>query len=313
MWRTLEAEGVDALSCTATFADLLIQNEPANGGGWSPKQITLGGEPLRERTGARLRDRWPDARTLAIYAAAEFGVLLKTSRTDGWYEIEGLEERRWRVAPEALKECCDSSQLLSMGGHHPDSVESPESSRKPSGGNTEKKAAMNCRSPKARAGGVSESDNNRAERDRQTQRVGPEGGRIKQPITGVLEIEVEENGQREWRSTGDRVEVDWEAGLMRVVGRADDVANVAGTKVSLAEVAAAAEEVPGVRRAVAVAVDNPVTGQVVGLRFALEDGADEGDVRRRMEDFLRGKLPKPAWPRDWRVDEVGVGVNAKRG
>jgi hypothetical protein len=32
-----------------------------------------------------------------------------------------------------------------------------------------------------------------------------------------------------------------------------------------------------------------------------------------MEDFLRGKLPKPAWPRDWRVDEVGVGVNAKRG
>ena len=116
-----------------------------------------------------------------------------------------------------------------------------------------------------------------------------------------------------WRSTGDRVVVDVEAGLMRVVGRADDVANVGGTKVSLAEVAAAAEDVPGVRRAVAVAVDNPVTGQVVALRYAVEDGFDEAEVRERLEKDLRETLPKPAWPRDWRVDEVGMGRNAKRG
>jgi acyl-coenzyme A synthetase/AMP-(fatty) acid ligase len=117
-------------------------------------------------------------------------------------------------------------------------------------------------------------------------------------------------GQVVWRSTGDEVEV--LGRLIRIIGRADQVANVAGTKVSLAEVAAQAEAVSGVRRAMAVARSNPVTGQVVALRFALEPGADEASVRERLEATLRERLPKPAWPRDWTRDEVGLGHNAKR-
>ena len=236
--RTLEEQSVEALSCTPTFADLLLQNEPA-GSGWTPRQITLGGEPLREAAGARLRRRWPETRFLAIYAAAEFGVLLKTSRLDGWYELEGLEQRwpHWRIQKSGRAEERRSRGVLELG----------------------------------------------------------------ERLAGEQVV---------WRSTGDEVEV--LGRLIRIIGRADQVANVAGTKVSLAEVAVQAEAVSGVRRAMAVARPNPVTGQVVALRFALEPGADEASVRERLEATLRERLPKPAWPRDWTRDEVGLGHNAKR-
>lgn len=224
-WRTLTTERPDALSATPTFLDLLLQNEPAARVGWSPRQVTLGGEPLRAGLGHRLRVRWPDARFTAIYAAAEFGVLLKTQRVDGWYETASLAARwaGWRVQD------------------------------------------------------------------------------------GVLEVN--ENGT--WRSTGDCVEV--RGDLLRVLGRASEVANVAGTKVSLSQVSLLAEEVEGVARAVAVAEPNPVTGQVVALRYAPVLGADATVVQERLESRLRQALPKPAWPRRWVVAELGPDQNAKRG
>ena len=248
IWRTLVEQRLEALSCTPTFADLLLQHEPAAGANWTPRQITLGGEPLRPATGARLRRRWPETRMRAIYAAAEFGVLLKTERTDGWYELAGWERAGWRWRVRELEE-----------------------------------------------------------------QKAPGGGAARYRKRGELELcPVNERGTVHWRSTGDRVEVDEEAGLMRVIGRADEVANVAGVKVSLAEVAALAEAVPGVRRAVAVARPNPVTGQVVALRFALDPVADEPVVQDRLAVTLRRRLPKPAWPREWIRDEVGLGKNAKR-
>ena len=229
VWALLAREGVDALSCTPTFADLLLQNEPPGGVSWAPRQITLGGEPLRPRTGERLRRRWPEARMLAVYASAEFGVLLQSERLDGWYEVAALNRRwpHWRI------------------------------------------------------------------RD------------------GVLELgQAKAGGEVIWRSTGDRVE---QAGdLLRIAGRADQVANVGGYKVLLADVAAAAEEAPGVRRAVAVARPNPVTGEVVGLRFTVEPGEDRERVRAAVEAHLRRRLPKPAWPRDWQEEDIGLGPNAKR-
>lgn len=224
LWRTLQEERVDALSATPTFFDLLLQNEPGEGAAWTPRQVSLGGEPLRPALGQRLSARWPGARFAAIYAAAEFGVLLKTQRRDGWYEVDALNRRglEWRV---------------------PD---------------------------------------------------------------GVLEV----RDERGWRSTGDQVEV--RAGLLRVIGRADQVANVAGTKVNLAEVGRLAEEVPGVARAVAVAESSPVTGQVVCLRFTPAPGEDPQLLRRRLEAHLFPRLSKAGWPRDWVVDELAPAQNAKR-
>jgi acyl-CoA synthetase (AMP-forming)/AMP-acid ligase II len=215
---------VDAISATPTFLDLLLQNEPAGGESWTPRQITLGGEPLRAALGGRLVARWPATRFVTIYASAEFGVLLKTRRLDGWYELASLEARwpDWRVT-----------------------------------------------------GGV---------------------------------LELGDDGR--WLATGDRVEVNGD--LMRVLGRADHVANVAGTKVNLPEIGMMAEEVPGVARAVAVAQPNPVTGQVVCLRFAVEPGADADVVRARLQAELQRRLPKAAWPRNWVIDELAPVQNAKR-
>lgn len=223
-WRRLAAARCDALSSTPTYLDLLLQNEPAGHGAEDPRQVTLGGEVLRPALGERLRRRFPSASFTVVYASAEFGVLLKTHRLDGWYGTEALEHRHrgWRVGD------------------------------------------------------------------------------------GMLEVSVD----GVWRATGDLVEV--RDGLVRVVGRGDRVANVAGTKVNLDEVARHAEEVPGVRRALAVPAPSPVTGQVVCLRFAPEPGADPAEVRGRLEAHLRSALPKPAWPRQWDLDPLLPARNAKR-
>jgi len=224
IWHDLLAQPVHALSATPTFVDLLLQSEPAEAGQWGPIQITLGGEPLRSALGARLRHRFPSAHFTVIYAAAEFGVLARTHRLDGWYESGSLDRHCgvWRVN-----------------------------------------------------GGV---------------------------------LEVQRGAQ--WRSTGDRVEVD--GSLVKVVGRADSVANVAGTKVCLPAIAELAEQVDGVRRATAVAEPSPITGQVVCLRFAVEPGQDAEAIEVALQTSLRQKLPKECWPRRWVRDQVAPVQNAKR-
>jgi acyl-CoA synthetase (AMP-forming)/AMP-acid ligase II len=159
-----------------------------------------------------------------VYATTEFGVLLKTHRLDGWYEVASLERRHaeWRVSQ------------------------------------------------------------------------------------GILEIKKD----RVWYSTGDLVERQGE--LMRVIGRAGEVANVAGTKVNLAEVSGAAEEVAGVRRAMAMAESNTITGQIVCLKYVVERGYKPEEVQRRLEEHLRLRLRKEAWPRRYEEGETGLGNNAKR-
>jgi acyl-CoA synthetase (AMP-forming)/AMP-acid ligase II len=223
-WTLLHRERVDAVSATPTYLDLLIQEDPVPRLAWEPRQITLGGEPLRPTVGTRLQARFPRCHFTVIYALAELGVLLKTHRLDGWYERESLgrEGESWRV------------------------------------------------------------------------------------VEGVLEVR--RDGQ--WWRTGDRVEV--QGNLVRVSGRGDQVANVGGTKVSLIEVAELAEQVPGVRRAVAVAEDNPVTGQIVCLKYAADRGFAPEIVLASLQAVLRQRLRKEAWPRRWVVDEVGLGPNAKR-
>lgn len=125
-------------------------------------------------------------------------------------------------------------------------------------------------------------------------------------VDGVLELFVDGY----WRSTGDRVEIQGE--LLRVVGRADRVANVAGTKVNLDWIAELAEQVPGVRRALAYSIPSPITGELVALRFEPEPGMDASLVQAALEQTLRQRLPKPAWPRRWECGPVPLGPNSKR-
>jgi acyl-CoA synthetase (AMP-forming)/AMP-acid ligase II len=244
-WHTLRNAAVDVLSCTPTYVDLLLQNEPQKAGptpeagatgatpGQDPKppsvelrlrQITLGGEALRPSLGTRLAERFPNTSFTVIYATAELGVLMKTHRLDGWYEIHSLAKRfpRWRIN------------------------------------------------------------------------------------TGVLEVQPGEL----WQTTEDQVEL--KGDLLRVIGRADALANVAGTKVSLAQVSELAEQVPGVRRAVAVAQASPITGQIVCLKYAIDPDYDTGAVTTALQVHLQSRLRKEAWPRKWVLDDLGPEVNAKR-
>lgn len=223
-WSTILEAGANAVSCTPTFLDLLLQNQPEEGASWQPGQITLGGEVLRPGLGRRLESRFSGTRFTVIYAAAEFGILMKTHRLDGWYEIDSLARSfpQWRVNEGELQ--------VQMGG--------------------------------------------------------------------------------EWKGTGDLVEV--KENRMRVLGRGDDVANVAGTKVNLHQVAEMAEEVPGVRRAVAVAEPSAITGQIVCLKYARELDAEEPEVKRRLQETLHRQLPKAAWPRRWEEDELLPERNSKR-
>jgi len=225
-WQLLQENHVQALACTPTFIDLLIQSqsEIQPNCQWQPKQITLGGEVLRGGLGTRLRNRFPSARFTAVYATTELGIIFKTHRLDGWYELKWLDDHSicWRVNEE------------------------------------------------------------------------------------ILEIQKGES----WRATGDQVEI--KDGLVRVVGRADAIANVAGTKVNLAEVSDLAETVPGVRRALAVAESNLITGQIVCLKYAVDSDFDEREVTRSLKLYLQNNLQKEAWPRRWDLDPLKPARNAKR-
>lgn len=223
IWKDLQTKQVDAISSTPTFIDLLIQTAP-EGYQWSPKHITLGGEPLRPAVGNRIINRWPKLSLKVIYAAAEFGIIATSKRADGLYLISNLEKRWpcWRVED------------------------------------------------------------------------------------GVLELLVD--GQ--WKSTKDRIEIVGE--YFRVIGRADRVANVGGQKVNLDLVTYVAENVAGIRRAWAYAVPNQITGEIVALRYELEDGIDRSTVLRNLEETLRIQLPKHAWPRILEEGPIQLGPNAKR-
>lgn len=115
-----------------------------------------------------------------------------------------------------------------------------------------------------------------------------------------------------WFATGDLVEVAPDRRAFRILGRADAIANVAGTKVRLEAVEAAAQEVPGIRSALAWAEPNPVTGQVVGLRFDVLPGVCPRQIQAALEEHLRRRLTKEAWPRRWEQGPPRLGPNAKR-
>jgi acyl-coenzyme A synthetase/AMP-(fatty) acid ligase len=126
-------------------------------------------------------------------------------------------------------------------------------------------------------------------------------------VQGTLEVLIDER----WVSSSDTIEI--HDGKMRVIGRSDNVANVAGSKVNLAEISRLAEEVPGILHAVAVAENSSITGQIVCLKYALINDANESSgTQRRLEEHLRKHLPKEAWPRRWVQSAVGMGPNSKR-
>ena len=97
-----------------------------------------------------------------------------------------------------------------------------------------------------------------------------------------------------WLLTNDLIYTD-EEGYVYMLGRADDIINVGGEKVSPIEVEQAVQEFAGVRECACIGVDDPdgVTGQAPVLYVVPEPGFQEAELARFLAGHLeRYKLPK---------------------
>jgi acyl-coenzyme A synthetase/AMP-(fatty) acid ligase len=91
-----------------------------------------------------------------------------------------------------------------------------------------------------------------------------------------------------WFNTQDCVEVDGE--YIRIIGRRSDIINVGGEKVYPAEVESVLMRMENVRDATVYAEPNPIAGQIVAARLALDRPEDLFSLKRRVRSFCRDHL-----------------------
>ena len=111
-----------------------------------------------------------------------------------------------------------------------------------------------------------------------------------------------------WYDTGDIVEE--RGGYIKVVGRAREVINVGGLKILPGEVERVALLYPGVLRAKAYGVANPITGQHVELTAEPETGATLD--RRSLMAHFRRHLQKQLCPAKVTIGPVAVSHRFKQ-
>ena len=112
---------------------------------------------------------------------------------------------------------------------------------------------------------------------------------------------------------GDFAMVDAE-GQWFILGRSDDVMNVAGKRLAPAEVEAALSTHPAVSEAAAVGVPDPVKGEAVWAFWVARAPAsvDETAVSRELKEIVGKELGKPFAPsKVWRVDALPKTRSAK--
>jgi long-chain acyl-CoA synthetase len=111
-----------------------------------------------------------------------------------------------------------------------------------------------------------------------------------------------------WYDTGDIVEE--HDGFIKVVGRATEVINVGGLKILPGEVERVALMYPGVLRAKAQGVSNPITGQHIELTVEPEGGVSLD--RRALMAHFRGHLVKQLCPSRIVIGPVAVSHRFKQ-
>ena len=112
---------------------------------------------------------------------------------------------------------------------------------------------------------------------------------------------------------GDFAMVD-EDGQWFILGRSDDVMNVAGKRLAPAEVEAALATHAAVSEAAAVGVPDPVKGEAVWAFWVAREpmAVDEEKVSRELKDIVGRELGKPFAPsKVWRVDALPKTRSAK--
>ena len=111
-----------------------------------------------------------------------------------------------------------------------------------------------------------------------------------------------------WYDTGDLVETDGD--FIRVVGRSSEVLNVGGLKILPSEIERVALQYPGVLRAKAFGVPNPITGQHVEIICEPANGALLD--RRSLALHFRQHLQKQLCPARIVIGDVGVSHRFKQ-
>lgn len=107
----------------------------------------------------------------------------------------------------------------------------------------------------------------------------------------------------DWLYTNDLIYVDSD-GFIFMLGRADDIINVGGEKVSPVEVESIAQEYDGIRECACIGVDDPegIVGQVPVLYAVAENGMLEEDALLK---YLAGRMEKYKLPQELiQVDEL---------
>jgi len=128
-------------------------------------------------------------------------------------------------------------------------------------------------------------------------------------FTGYLDDEAttakvfRETDEGTWFATGDLVSEDVD-GVLRFVGRVDDVIKVAGENVSLTEVEAAVAQAPGVLEAAVVAQPDPIR-DVVPVAYVVARHPARPPTVAELDEWAVRNLTPAARPRAWTViDEL---------
>jgi acetyl-CoA synthetase len=96
-----------------------------------------------------------------------------------------------------------------------------------------------------------------------------------------------------------------EDGYFRILGRIDDVINVAGHRLGTKELESAAITVDEVAEAAAVPVVDEVRGKVVEMYIAVKPGRDGDDVAKKVSDAIDREIGKIARPKNvWVVPDM---------
>lgn len=107
----------------------------------------------------------------------------------------------------------------------------------------------------------------------------------------------------DWLYTNDLIYVD-DDGFIFMLGRADDIINVGGEKVSPIEVENIAQEYDGIKECACIGVDDPegIVGQIPILYVVTENGMVEEEALLK---FLAGQMEKYKLPQEFiQVDEL---------
>lgn len=92
-----------------------------------------------------------------------------------------------------------------------------------------------------------------------------------------------------WYRTGDLVEQSND-GSLRITGRASDLINVGGEKVTPGEVETAVLQLPEIEACTAIGEPNAITGQSVAVKIVTSPDTDRTELKRRIKKHCRSTL-----------------------